>query len=205
MAHSLSLNQSISSSLTYLDLSGNNLKDDINVSQTVDSFKFLKISKQLQILRNISLFSEFVQLSCSTECFKTFGPVDNGYIFRKCKYHFALIFSHSSTYMNIFTNQFYCKEFLLENFHHLKFCLINHSTNYKLVVGVATWFIDRWLLISKQTIATLTINLQNRNDLIFYFSVIRCIVTWLFYTLVLFKCFSQFVQYKKRQRDTTIV
>ncbi|XP_037044031.1 F-actin-uncapping protein LRRC16A isoform X5 [Bradysia coprophila] len=30
MAHSLSLNQSISSSLTYLDLSGNNLKDDIN-------------------------------------------------------------------------------------------------------------------------------------------------------------------------------
>lgn len=33
MAHSLSLNQSISSSLTYLDLSGNNLKDDINVSR----------------------------------------------------------------------------------------------------------------------------------------------------------------------------
>lgn len=32
MAHSLTLNQSISSSLTYLDLSGNNLKDDINVS-----------------------------------------------------------------------------------------------------------------------------------------------------------------------------
>ncbi|XP_031620419.1 F-actin-uncapping protein LRRC16A isoform X2 [Contarinia nasturtii] len=30
MAHSLTLNQSISSSLTYLDLSGNNLKDDIN-------------------------------------------------------------------------------------------------------------------------------------------------------------------------------
>lgn len=33
MAHSLSLNQSISSSLAYLDLSGNNLKDDINVSR----------------------------------------------------------------------------------------------------------------------------------------------------------------------------
>lgn len=33
IAHSLSLNQSISSSLTYLDLSGNNLKDDINVSR----------------------------------------------------------------------------------------------------------------------------------------------------------------------------
>lgn len=32
IAHSLSLNQSIASSLTYLDLSGNNLKDDINVS-----------------------------------------------------------------------------------------------------------------------------------------------------------------------------
>lgn len=31
IAHSLSLNQSISSSLTHLDLSGNNLKDDINV------------------------------------------------------------------------------------------------------------------------------------------------------------------------------
>ncbi|XP_059613846.1 F-actin-uncapping protein LRRC16A isoform X3 [Phlebotomus argentipes] len=30
VAHSLSLNQSISNSLTYLDLSGNNLKDDIN-------------------------------------------------------------------------------------------------------------------------------------------------------------------------------
>uniref|UniRef100_A0A6B2ED94 Putative myosin-i-binding protein n=1 Tax=Phlebotomus kandelakii TaxID=1109342 RepID=A0A6B2ED94_9DIPT len=30
IAHSLSLNQSISNSLTYLDLSGNNLKDDIN-------------------------------------------------------------------------------------------------------------------------------------------------------------------------------
>lgn len=34
MAHSLTLNQSISSSLTYLDLSGNNLKDDINVSKS---------------------------------------------------------------------------------------------------------------------------------------------------------------------------
>lgn len=31
MSHSLSLNQSISSSLTYLDLSGNSLKDDITV------------------------------------------------------------------------------------------------------------------------------------------------------------------------------
>lgn len=41
MAHSLTLNQSISSSLTYLDLSGNNLKDDINVSniQTNDSIQ----------------------------------------------------------------------------------------------------------------------------------------------------------------------
>lgn len=32
IAHSLSLNQTIANSLTYLDLSGNNLKDDINVS-----------------------------------------------------------------------------------------------------------------------------------------------------------------------------
>ena len=32
MSHSLSLNQSISNSLTYLDLSGNSLKDDITVS-----------------------------------------------------------------------------------------------------------------------------------------------------------------------------
>lgn len=37
MAHSLTLNQSISSSLTYLDLSGNNLKDDINVSNNIIS------------------------------------------------------------------------------------------------------------------------------------------------------------------------
>lgn len=36
IAHSLSLNQSISSSLTYLDLSGNNLKDDITVSSLID-------------------------------------------------------------------------------------------------------------------------------------------------------------------------
>lgn len=35
IAHSLSLNQSISSSLTHLDLSGNNLKDEINVSYFV--------------------------------------------------------------------------------------------------------------------------------------------------------------------------
>lgn len=32
MSHSLSLNQSISNSLTFLDLSGNSLKDDITVS-----------------------------------------------------------------------------------------------------------------------------------------------------------------------------
>lgn len=32
IAHSLSLNQSVSSTLTHLDLSGNSLKDDINVS-----------------------------------------------------------------------------------------------------------------------------------------------------------------------------
>jgi len=32
MSHSLTLNQSISNSLTYLDLSGNSLKDDITVS-----------------------------------------------------------------------------------------------------------------------------------------------------------------------------
>lgn len=40
MAHSLSLNQSIANSLTYLDLSGNNLKDDINVSIIIDFFEF---------------------------------------------------------------------------------------------------------------------------------------------------------------------
>lgn len=33
MSHSLSLNQSISNSLTHLDLSGNSLKDDITVSE----------------------------------------------------------------------------------------------------------------------------------------------------------------------------
>lgn len=32
IANSFSLNQSISNTLTYLDLSGNNLKDDISVS-----------------------------------------------------------------------------------------------------------------------------------------------------------------------------
>lgn len=42
MAHSLTLNQSISSSLTYLDLSGNNLKDDINVSKTNEISKIDK-------------------------------------------------------------------------------------------------------------------------------------------------------------------
>lgn len=41
MAHSLTLNQSISSSLTYLDLSGNNLKDDINVSHKIERFELL--------------------------------------------------------------------------------------------------------------------------------------------------------------------
>lgn len=34
MSHSLSLNQSISNSLTHLDLSDNNLKDDITVSNS---------------------------------------------------------------------------------------------------------------------------------------------------------------------------
>lgn len=41
MAHSLTLNQSISSSLTYLDLSGNNLKDDINVSNNINYPKYV--------------------------------------------------------------------------------------------------------------------------------------------------------------------
>lgn len=36
IAHSLSLNQSISTSLTYLDLNGNTLKDDINVRVSND-------------------------------------------------------------------------------------------------------------------------------------------------------------------------
>lgn len=35
MSHSLTLNQSISNSLTYLDLSGNSLKDDITVSTSL--------------------------------------------------------------------------------------------------------------------------------------------------------------------------
>lgn len=33
LAHAMSLNKSMHTSLTHLDLSGNNLKDDINVSQ----------------------------------------------------------------------------------------------------------------------------------------------------------------------------
>lgn len=44
MAHSLSLNQSIANSLTYLDLSGNNLKDDINVRIVYIAFiRFIRL------------------------------------------------------------------------------------------------------------------------------------------------------------------
>lgn len=52
MAHSLTLNQSISTSLTYLDLSGNNLKDDINVS----NFFFFKNFSYIIILAAIGIY-----------------------------------------------------------------------------------------------------------------------------------------------------
>lgn len=42
IAHSLSLNPSISSSLTHLDLSGNNLKDDITVSFGGNLWNFIE-------------------------------------------------------------------------------------------------------------------------------------------------------------------
>lgn len=64
IAHSLSLNQSISSSLTYLDLSGNNLKDDINVSDATE-LQFLLFHKYFNFIISmknelISCFAEFI-------------------------------------------------------------------------------------------------------------------------------------------------
>jgi len=56
MSHSLTLNQSISNSLTYLDLSGNSLKDDITVSSSSERGIFLDVSKIFQFLQNLHNF-----------------------------------------------------------------------------------------------------------------------------------------------------
>lgn len=57
IAHSLSLNQTIANSLTYLDLSGNNLKDDINVSILIESHLVNRLDKYLIfILQNLYNF-----------------------------------------------------------------------------------------------------------------------------------------------------
>lgn len=67
IAHSLSLNQSISSSLTYLDLSGNNLKDDItnlnNFLAQPNALEYLDISSTDTTLE--SLFGALLR-GCST-------------------------------------------------------------------------------------------------------------------------------------------
>ncbi|CAH1728951.1 unnamed protein product [Chironomus riparius] len=67
IAHSLSLNQSISSSLTYLDLSGNNLKDDItnlnNFLAQPNALEYLDISNTDTTLE--SLFGALLR-GCST-------------------------------------------------------------------------------------------------------------------------------------------
>lgn len=54
ISHSLSLNQSIATSLTHLELSGNNLKDEINVCV---SMAYIEI-----IVYKMIFFLEFVQL-----------------------------------------------------------------------------------------------------------------------------------------------
>lgn len=79
IAHSLSLNQSISSSLTHLDLSGNNLKDEINV-RSRDDIRF----EQCVIIR-VFFSTELVQFSRSTEYLGALGHFDDGYIVGKCK------------------------------------------------------------------------------------------------------------------------
>lgn len=66
IAHSLSLNQTIANSLTHLDLSGNNLKDDVNVRIKL---RFSKM--QLEIIRY--LFPESDKLPRSAECFRALG------------------------------------------------------------------------------------------------------------------------------------
>ncbi|KAG5672565.1 hypothetical protein PVAND_002682 [Polypedilum vanderplanki] len=67
IAHALSLNQSISSSLTYLDLSGNNLKDDItnlnNFLAQPNALEYLDISSTDTTLE--SLFGALLR-GCST-------------------------------------------------------------------------------------------------------------------------------------------
>lgn len=62
IAHSLSLNQSISSSLTHLDLSGNNLKDEINVSNEM-----------------VCVMQAFVHYHCRnvTESLQLLGPTEH--------------------------------------------------------------------------------------------------------------------------------
>lgn len=75
MAHSLSLNQSISTSLTYLDLSGNNLRDDINVCN------FVIIPPETCLVNHLPFFyhfiSELIQFPCSTECIRIFRFIRN--------------------------------------------------------------------------------------------------------------------------------
>lgn len=86
IANSFSLNQSISNTLTYLDLSGNNLKDDISVSWFsslfIDFFNLYFLW---------FFFIEFTQFSCSTKCCGTFKYFIDGYNIRKCKFFFIFL------------------------------------------------------------------------------------------------------------------
>lgn len=74
IAHSLSLNQTIANSLTYLDLSGNNLKDDINVSTLIESH----LVNHLKLICNLS-FAEPLQLSSAAQRPGAFGYLGNGH------------------------------------------------------------------------------------------------------------------------------
>lgn len=67
LAHSLSLNQNISNSLTYLDLSGNILKDDGNVMYCYMSCLPQTGSMSVENLLNVlCVFAESLQLFGTT-------------------------------------------------------------------------------------------------------------------------------------------
>ncbi|KAH8261641.1 hypothetical protein KR044_012753 [Drosophila immigrans] len=98
MSHSLSLNQSISNSLTYLDLSGNSLKDDITVSQPSISIT-KKYSNLLYLLQNLHNFLAQPNVLEHLDLASTDITLENlfGALLRGCATHLAhLNVSHNS-------------------------------------------------------------------------------------------------------------
>lgn len=95
IAHSLSLNQTIANSLTYLDLSGNNLKDDINVSTRTG----LKNMNLLNISQT-PLPLESLQLPSPAQCSGAFGHLCDGHNTGECEFKLIQLQEKRGHYFN---------------------------------------------------------------------------------------------------------